>query len=222
MASTRKITFVDDYYYHVFNRGIERRITFIDKRDYKRALDLLYFYQFISIPVRYSQYNSLPQERKEELLFTMEKSGKLIDIIAYCLMPNHFHLLLRQNMKNGIKKYLSNFTNAYTKYFNTRYDRSGALFQGIFKAVYIESDDQLIHVTRYIHLNPVASSVIPEAKLELYPWSSYPKYCNIKNDYLVDSQIIQQLPIPKDYTAFTHNQMEYAKTLDSLKHLILE
>ena len=184
MATQRKIVFLNDEYYHVFNRGIDRRTTFTNKREYSRALKLLYFYQFSSIPLRFSRFMQLPASKQQEHLENMLKSGKIVDIVAYCLMPNHFHLLLRQKKENGISSYVSNFMNAYTKYFNTKHEREGPLFQGVFKAVYIETEEQLIHLTRYIHLNPIASSLIAPEGLKTYEWSSYPAYLTNKDDLL--------------------------------------
>ena len=84
-------------------------------------------------------------------------------------MPNHFHLLLKQTIDNGISHFLSKFTNSYTKYFNTKYNRVGPVFQGVFKSVHIESDEQLMHLSRYIHLNPVVSAVVEKQNLLSYP-----------------------------------------------------
>jgi putative transposase len=153
----------------------------------------------------------------------MISSGKIVEIIAYCLMSNHFHLLLKQKTENGITTYISNFTNAYTKYFNTRNERSGPLFQGIFKAVFIETDEQLLHLTRYIHLNPVVGSVIETTSLNKYLWSSYPSYLSSKQDTLTNPQpILSSFFSSTSYENFVLDQIDYAKKLDKIKHLTLE
>lgn len=117
----------------------------------------------------------------------------IVDIIAYCLMPNHFHLLLRQKREKGIQLFLQKIGTGYTHYFNTRYERSGVLFQGRSKAALVESDVYLSHLSRYIHLNPVEITQpgwkedgIKDRKsaqqfLEQYKWSSYPDYIGKKN-----------------------------------------
>lgn len=138
MSTNRKFVFTNNYYYHIFNRGIDRRVTFSNKREYQRALDLMFFYQFKDIPHRYSQYSALISERKSYILDSMIDNGKNIEISSYCLMPNHFQILIRQTRENGTFTYLSNFINANTKYFNVKHKRSGILFQGAFKAVFIE------------------------------------------------------------------------------------
>ena len=223
MATARKIVFANEEYYHVFNRGIDRRVTFTNKREYNRAINLLSFYQYASIPLRYSRYSGLQKENQQKQLEVMIGSGKIIEMIAYCLMPNHFHLLIKQKEDKGIATYISNFMNAYTKYFNTKYEREGPLFQGVFKAVYIESDEQLVHLTRYIHLNPVSSSLITPDHLQTYPWSSYPAYLGIVEDNLVSYATVtsMQAMVP-GYEEFVKDQISYAKKLEIIKHLTVE
>ena len=165
--------FAENYFYHVFNRGVTRQPIFKTKRDYQRAIITLNFYQHQKPPLRLARALSLNKEEKGNFFKELKGKAKLAEIICYCLMPNHFHLLLKQKMNGGISKFLSNFSNSYTRYFNVKRKRVGPLFQGIFKAVRIETDEQLIHVSRYIHLNPIASLVIKEKELDNYPWSSF-------------------------------------------------
>ncbi|MEK7570665.1 MAG: transposase [Patescibacteria group bacterium] len=223
MAANRKLIFLNESYYHVFNRGIDRRVTFTNKREHDRAIELLSFYQYATIPLRYSHFSLLPEDKKEEYLSTMISSGKIVDVIAYSLMPNHFHLLLKQKKEKGIATYLANFMNAYTKYFNTKHARTGSLFQGIFKAIYVETDEQLIHLTCYIHLNPVASSLISPAQLTTYMWSSYPAYIGIDTDNLVSRDAIQSIKaLVNSYEDFVKDQIAYAKELEKIKHMTFE
>ena len=138
-------------------------------------------------------------------------------------MPNHFHFLLKQNRDKGISTFLSNFTNAYVKYFNTKYKRSGPLFENAFKAVYVENEEQLIHLSRYIHINPVVSSMIKKEELEFYPWSSYPEYLGLSKDAIASKDIIlEYFRSVKEYKEFVTNQIDYAKKLEEIKHLLLE
>ena len=138
MATIRKIVFLNGYYYHIFNRGIDKRPTFLNLREYKRILDLLYFYQFSNLPISYSRYQQMSIEIQKEYLKKIESLPKLVEIAAYCIMPNHYHLLIKQIMERGITTYVANFQNAYTKYFNTRHKRKGVLFEGVFKSVFVE------------------------------------------------------------------------------------
>jgi putative transposase len=223
MATQRKLVFVNDSYYHIYNRGIDRRVTFTNKREYTRAMDLLSFYQYTIIPIRFSRFSELPQDKQQKQLETMVDSGRIVDVVAYCLMPNHFHLLLKQKKEKGIATYVANFVNAYTKYFNTKHERTGPLFQGVFKAVYIETDEQLMHLTRYIHLNPVASSMITPEQLSTYTWSSYPAFMEKeKNDLVSHAAILSIHAMVPNYENFVKDQIAYAKELKKIKHMTLE
>lgn len=223
MATVRKITFINDHIYHVFNRGIERRSIFTNKREFERAQGLIKFYKHKEIPARFSQFVKQTEDIRNRISEKLYKSERLVDILAYCLMPNHFHFMLKQNADRGISTFISNFTNAYTKYFNTKNQRSGPLLEGVFKAVLVETDEQLIHLSRYIHLNPIASSIIEADKLDYYAWSSYPEYLSLSNNEICQkSQILEMFKSVKEYREFVNNQIEYAKRLEAIKHLTLE
>jgi len=166
----------------------------------------------------------LAKDIKSTVLKNLNISARHIEILAYCLMPNHFHFLLRQVAVNGISKFAANFTNSYTKYFNTLNDRVGPLFQGAFKAVHIESDEQLMHVSRYIHLNPVSSFIIEADELEEYEWSSYPEYISKEESDVIEKHTILDLFSNKVelYRHFVLDYADYARKLENIKHLLLE
>ena len=219
----RKLVFANNEYYHVYNRGIDRRVTFTNKREYERALDLLWFYQYATIPHRYSRFIETESTLQQRYLDKMKSSGKLVEVVSYCLMPNHFHLLLKQRQENGIATYIANFINAYSKYFNKKYQRTGALFQGVFKAVYVESEEQLVHLTRYIHLNPVASSLITSVQLSTFPWSSHSNYVSRTKSDIIDGDTISMIhSLVPDYERFIGDQISYAKELEKIKHMTFE
>jgi len=219
----RQIVFANNYYYHVFNRGIARQPIFITKKDYDRAVITLDYYRYKKPTLRLARALTLNKEEKGGFFNNLKKQPKLVEIISYCLMPNHFHFLLKQKIDKGIPKFLSNFSNSYTRYFNTRRKRIGPLFQGIFKAVRIEEEEQLVHVSRYIHLNPVASLVIINEELSNYPWSSLSEYLNSQIDSICDQEtIFDFFPSRGAYREFVYNQIDYAKKLEEIKHLTLE
>lgn len=219
----RRVVFAKNHIYHVFNRGVERRPVFTLKRDCRRAVTTLDFYRFKKPPLRLARALVLKKEERVNFFTNLKKRSKLAEILSYCLMPNHFHLLLKQKLENGIPKFLSDFSNSYTRYFNTRHKRIGPLFQGIFKAVRIETDEQLIHVSRYIHLNPVASLVIKEEGLDTFPWSSFPEYLNSKIEGICNQKIILDFfSSRKNYRKFVYDQIDYAKKLEKIKHLTLD
>ncbi len=224
MPTNRKVVFANNEIYHVFNRGVEKRTTFIDKRELNRALFTLDYYRHSKPQIKLSRYLITPQVIREQLLENLKKDySKLVDIICFCFMPNHFHFLLKQKMENGISIFVSTFSNSYTRYFNTKHERIGPLFEGVFKAVRIASEDQLVHVSRYIHLNPVSSFLIKPENMQSYKWSSYPDFLGIfENGFVAKDIILSFFPSVKDYEKFVLDQVDYAKQLEYIKHLSLE
>ncbi len=143
-------------------------------------------------------------------------------MITFCLIPNHFHLLVQQKSDNGISKFLRQVIDSYTRYFNTKYQRVGPLFQGTFKAVRIETNEQLVHVSRYIHLNPLTSYIVGEENIIKYSWSSMKDFIS-GNAKLVNSEIVlSNFKSANDYLKFVLDQAGYAKELAKIKHLAFD
>lgn len=210
----RTIFFTNNEYYHIFNRGVARMPVFNISRDYVRFLETVQFYEYSSQNLRYSHRN---QKKISKLISEI----KVVEIISYCLMPNHFHLLLRQIEDNGINQFMRKLTNSFVKYFNIKNDRVGPLFQGNFKAVRIETIEQLIHVSRYIHLNPVVSNLV--IKPEDYKWSSYKEFLGLSSSDLCSKGIIfEQFGKKLTYQKFVEDHINYAKKLEEIKHLTLD
>jgi len=221
----RKTPLVNNEIYHIVNRGISHQPVFLNKRHYQRALQTIFYYQNKQLPFKYSRFITLSNERRLEILEELKTQREfLVEIIAFCLMPSHFHLLLKQIVDEGISKFMSNFTNSYTRYFNTRNERKGSLFQGKFKAVRIKTDEQLIHVSRYIHLNPYSSYVIKTLKeLGNYLYSSFPEYLEKSENGFCDKEIVlDQFKDIKSYKKFVSDQADYQRKLEIIKHLVLE
>ncbi len=196
------------------NRGVEDREVFLDKRDYSRFIDTFIYYQKANPPARFSFRKRVPKKRFSNL-------DDLVEIICYCLMPNHFHFLLKQIKSDGISLFLGKMANSYTRYFNTRYKRKGHLFQGPFKAVRIETDEQLIHVSRYIHLNPFVGFLVKD--LRDYHHSSYLEYLGKgEKEVCQKSLVLGQFSSPKDYEKFVLNQKEYALEIKKIQKLMTE
>ncbi|MBI4991308.1 transposase [Candidatus Gottesmanbacteria bacterium] len=221
----RNIPLVSGEYYHIFNKGVAGQPVFNGKRDYQRFLETMSYYQNKNPSVRYSKFLTLSVEERNKILESLSKQHNfIVKFISYCLMPNHFHLLLQQTENNGIAKFTSNLTNSYTRYFNVKSKRLGPLFQGKFKAVRIEDDEQLLHVTRYIHLNPYTSYVIKTFdELVDYPYSSLGEYLKLRKAGLVSKkQVLSHFKSLKSFKEFTLNQANYQRELQNIKHLILE
>lgn len=223
MGTVRNLVFANNQYYHIFNRGVERKTIFSNGREFTRALKVFKYYQYDGLPIKFSKFLTLSEEKQAEILLKNKiPENKLVDIIAFCLMPNHFHFLLKQQKDNGILKFISNFTNSHTKYFNTKHERNGPLIQGPFKAVLVESDEQLIHLSRYIHLNPVASFTIKDSELKNYEWSSLKEYLGLEDGICQKEIVLGQFKSMDDYKNFVFDQITYLKELDKIKHLTLE
>lgn len=219
----RSVVFANGEYYHVFNRGIARQPTFFSKRDYERFLLTLSYYRFYDPQVKLSRFLALSIQLRDKLLQSItEKDEKLVEIISFALLPNHFHLILRQEKDNGISTFISKLTNSYTRYINVKTDRVGDLFQGVFKAVHVETDEQLIHLSRYIHLNPLVSFVVKETGLISYPWSSLADYLREDSTRVDFLPVLSQFKSPKAYEKFIFDRADYAKELERIKHLVLE
>ena len=142
-------------FYHIYNRGTEKRKIFLSNADRDRFLTLLYLANG-SKPVRLENIRRNEQGRTLlKAAFEVDRGEPLVDIAAYCLMPNHFHLLLRQRDESGISSFLQKLLTGYTMYFNLKNDRSGTLFEGRSKSKHAGEDTYLKYLISYIHLNPI-------------------------------------------------------------------
>jgi len=212
-----------DEIYHVFNRGINRQPTFTSRIEYQRAILAIKFYRLSSPPISLSKFLVQPKEKQEEILESMKDLAKLVDIICFCLMPNHFHFLLKQRLDGGISKFMGNFQNSYTRYHNTRNEKDGSIFLTQFKAVRISTDEQLLHVSRYIHLNPHTGYIVKSLNdLENYSWSSFKNYLKEKSDFIDTDLVLGLFKNSEYYKQFVFDQASYQRELKLIKHLIME
>ena len=204
---------VNGEYYHIFNRGVAKMDIFKNSYDFQRFLKTMLYYQILGPKPRFSLFTPTTN--------TLDKNKKIVEIICYCLMPNHFHFLLKQLIDGGITEFISKLSNSFTKYFNTKRRRVGPLLQGEFKSVLIESNEQLLHLSRYIHLNPSVSGLVEN--LEEYPYSSYPEYIGLNTQQICTKEIIlNQFKSPKHYQQFVLNQESYGRELEIIKHTLLD
>lgn len=209
----RKLPFVNGQYYHVFNRGVGHMTFFLNQFDYKHFVKTALYYQLEGPKPRFSLFAPLTTK--------LDKSKKIVEITSYCLMPNHFHFLLRQERDGGVIEFVRKLCNSYAKYFNTKNGRVGPLFQGEFKAVRIESDEQLVHLSRYIHLNPLVSYITSD--LESYMWSSYREFVGLDNIGICTKDIVLgQFKSAQNYKGFVNDQEDYGKQLETIKHQLID
>lgn len=185
--------YVKDGYYHIYNRGVEKRTIFQDDQDNKVFLSYLKEYLEPPAPIE-----TLVKEFKVKsgVYVGIDKPinnyYKKIELIAYCLMPNHFHLLLKQNQERSLEFFMRSLGTRYTLYFNKRNGRVGHLFQSIYKAVNVETEAQLLHLSRYIHLNPIKenSLVSGESKTIRNAYSSYPEYLGLRKTKWIKPSVV--------------------------------
>lgn len=183
--SIRKTPFVPGEYYHIYNRGNSKKKIFLSKKDYERFMALLF------VANTNESFNFFDLQKSGNI-FSKERGNKLISIGAYCLMPNHFHVLITPLSEDGLSKFMQKLSTAYSMYFNDTRKRTGGLFEGKFKSQHINNDKQLKYIFSYIHLNPVKlidskwkENGIKNLKtafeyLSSYPYSSFPDYLENK------------------------------------------
>lgn len=220
----RNIVFATGEVYHIVNRGVAQAPIFQNKRDYFRMLEVIWFYRHFKPPLRFSFYNQLPKRERENLIKSLNNSKEnLVEVLAFCLMPNHLHFLLKQLKDGGISVFMRKLQDSYARFFNIKYKRNGSLFQAMFKAIRVENDEQLLHVSRYIHLNPATSYLIDIKNLEDYFWSSFPDYIGKRSlEGLNPSFILNFFKTKKQYRQFIFDQADYQRELSKVRHLILE
>lgn len=201
-------TDVENGYYHIYNRGVEKRIIFQDERDYKVFLG--YLKEYLS-----------PPPKPEDIIKTFILQGTTfkgvarqpnnyfhkIELIAYCLMPNHFHLLIKQIEKGSMSSFMKSISTRYSMYFNKKYDRVGSLFQNIYKAVNVLDEEYILHLSRYIHLNPAEYT-----KDLTKAYSSYVEYLGKRKTEWIKPRVVL------DY--FNNAKQDVFKTKNNYKDFV--
>ncbi len=190
-GNAKKI-YLDNGYYHMYNRGVEKRLIFLDLQDYNVFLSYLKEYLLpkdeVNLNERLSDPNISYKERDKILkLLRLNNFADEITLLAYCLMPNHFHFFVKQKNALSIDKFMNSLGTRYTKYFNTKYKRVGALCQGVYKAVLINDESQFIYLSKYIHKQALAS---PSEAWEAGQPSSYPEYLGKRKTLWIHSEEI--------------------------------
>ena len=234
----RKMKFVTGEYYHIYNRGVDKREVFLDEGDYERFLRSMgEFNNSLTHEQRVYVKNKIEPEGKTELssdaselssvrdsrnvsdtngLRTfLDSLPNLVTIVAYCLNPNHSHLLLQQSVDKGIEQYMHKLGSGYTNFFNIKYERSGSLFEGPFKAVQIDSEEHLLWVASYVNGNAQIHGLIPDASE--YKWGSYPEYLGKSDLNICDKSVL--LDKFKDVKSFQKASEECFRQMKERKDL---
>lgn len=222
----RNIYLAPGQIYHIYNRGVDGMSIYRSNSDRLRFVHLTEYYRFTKVPVCYSHYNKMARVTRIELMQELVSKNELhVQILAFCLMPNHFHFLIKQISPQGIFHFMRQVQNGYVKYFNTATKRQGPLFQSAFKAVHIAKDEQLLHVSRYIHINPTTAYLVNRDTLADYPWSSLACYLPERTShfsFVEMDEILAFFNSKKAYQDFVFDQIEYQRELKNIKHLLIE
>ncbi|MFH1955994.1 MAG: transposase [Patescibacteria group bacterium] len=220
----RFVSFVNGNFYHILNRSIHPNKLFLDERNYAQAIDTLNYYKFFNTPFSFSRLKQLHPTQQFSILSDLRKNPPLVEVIAFCLMPNHIHLLVRQKMDFGISKFVANFQNSYTRHLNIKNERKGYVFEGVFKAVHIAGEEQLIHTYRYIILNPYSSEIVKKIdEIETYPYSSLVEYAKPSQYSVSDTAyMLNRFGSYENLKAFVQDNAEHQKALKKIKSLTLD
>ncbi len=187
----RKIRFIKGEYYHIYNRGVDKRSIFKDPQDLLRFIKSMG--EFNTVETFGGIYN---------ISFQKELRGstsKLVSFIAYCLNQNHYHFILQPLVEDGIKKIMHRLSTGYTMFFNEKYNRSGSLFQGRYKAVHIETSEQLLHSSVYVNLNDQVHEGLNEVWMSELPFSSFQEYQGTRKGFCDTSIILNQYQDSEEY-----------------------
>lgn len=223
-------TYQEQSFYHIYNRGVEKRNIFIDSQDY--GVFLGYLKQYLSqkdekeLFAKLGDSNISAYERDKVIkLLRLNNFYNEIFLIAYCLMPNHFHLLIKQSSALSIDKFMNSLGLRYANYFNRKYKRTGKLFQDVYKAVQVESDEQLLHLSRYIHQNSLDKhKLLLKCSLSDFTTqpSSYPEYLKQrKTDWISTDEILSFFS--KTHPAFSYQSfVEQTEDISLILNLLIE
>jgi len=221
----RKVKFVNDEYYHIYNRGVDKRTIFQDVDDLDRFfLSMSEFNVLDPIGSIYLLRCPAPKSVNSNLVPNLNNREKLVEFICYCLNPNHYHFLIKQLTEKGIERFMHKLNGGYSKYFNAKYKRSGSLFEGRFKAIHIDSETYLIHLSAYINLNYRVHNLEKFGGLatKLFK-SSWEEYLGLNQEKFCQKDIIlDQFDTIENYKKFAEESLERIKERKEMKKFLLD
>lgn len=219
----RKTEFANGEYYHIYNRGVDKREVFLGREDYERFLLSMNLLNDERDGLMLQWRDIQRAEPRAKLLDFQELSsreGPSVEIIVYCLNPNHYHFILKQLRDNGIKNFMHKLSTSYTNYFNKKNKRSGSLFQGPFKSVHIDSNEYLLYLSAYVNKN---NFIHGYDKNDNWPYSSLPDYLGERNGKLINKEIILgQFKSADEYKEFLESNSLYMREKKELAGYLIE
>jgi len=212
----RKQPLITGEYYHIYNRGVDKRKIFLSDKDYFRFLTSMK--EFNQVDPIFSLYWHNQQKRKQDV--GVGHLQKLVEIVCYCLNPNHIHLILKQLIKNGISEFMKRLGGGYTNYFNHHYKRSGVLFQGKFKSVHIKKNPYLLYLSAYVNRNYFIHGYGDDSS---WPYSSFWDYTGKRNSGICDMNVIlDQFKNKNEYREFAQENALHLKEKKETEKYLLE
>jgi len=213
---SRKVPLITGEYYHIFNRSQFSLPIFKKDADAKALFKTLIYYTLVNPPRRLSYEKRYNTKNSEVINY----NNRLVSILAYCIMPNHFHILLRQEVNAGISTYMQRLTLSFVRYYNIKYNQRGHLFESGFKSVLIESENQLLHVSRYIHLNPTTAKLVADPLK--YKYSSLQYYVHGGEKLPLYFDNVLRSKSREHYRNFVYDNLEYQQTLQLIKNQLID
>ncbi|TSC54144.1 MAG: hypothetical protein LiPW16_139 [Microgenomates group bacterium LiPW_16] len=233
-AKNRIKQYIEKGYYHLYNRGVDKRSIFVDQQDY--AVFLSYLKTYL-VPKNEKELRkkladpSISCKEKDKILkiLRLNNFSDTLTLLAYCLIPNHFHFLVHQVLAETIDRFMNSLCTRYVIYFNRKYERVGPLFQGVYKALLVKTDEQLLHLSRYIHLPVLDSQGQALRDLREPQPSSYPNYLGeISQEWVKPEEILNffktnRHTYPKDILSYQSFVEDYKEEIpEIITNLTLE
>lgn len=216
----RKVPLVNDEYYHIYSRSIAKYVIFNNDEEYYRLFELLRLCRFEDFNYRFSRFLELKPQIRKTIIYEIEKSSdKIVEIVAFCIMPTHLHLILKQKKDDGITKFMAKVLNSYSKFFNIKHGRKGPLWEANFKNIQVVTDEQLLHLSRYIHLNPTSAGLVKNP--QDWEFSSFHEFIGKSRQEICDYRDVIGLSI-EDYKKFVISHANDQKQLAIIKGLMIE
>ncbi len=218
----RNIKFATQEFYHIYNRGVDKRDIFMDSNDVARFLACMSIFNTKDSVGSVYEYS-----REEKFGSLAPKKKKLVNFVAYCLNQNHYHFILEPLTDDGIQKFMHRLSTGYTNYFNEKYERSGSLFQGTYKAIHISSNEYLLHLSVYVNWNYKVHKGLNKKWMDNLPISSFKEYSGeTAKSFCVKDIVLEQFNNIKEYKHFCEETLptilERKEEEKELKHMMLD
>ncbi len=224
--TNRKTPFITGEYYHIYNRGIDKRNIFSEQKDLNRFFQSMIEFN-VTEPIGSIYENSFVKNSQLGGETSKLRKNKLVNIIAYCLNPNHYHFIVEQVADKGIEKFMHRLATGYTMYFNEKEKRSGSLFQGVFKSINVDNNEYLLHLSAYVNLNAKVHQLGGETSKLVKSVSSWEEYVGKNKNNICEKDIIlDQFSNVGEYKKFASESLktirERKESMKEINNILLE